>query len=97
MTKNVFLIQNSDHQKGISALFCETDDFGPNKHQYRHVALQQFVSSDGLVQTWFAHVDVTVLGEDREQGEEGLRVHVVVIVHMAKPPAEPQVNINNKV
>lgn len=57
---------------------------------YRCVALQQFVSSDWLVQARFAHVDVAVLGEGREQGEEGLWVHVVIIVHMTKPPEEPQ-------
>ena len=57
---------------------------------YRRVAFQQLVSVDGLVQTRLAHVDVAVLGEGREQGEEGLRVHVVIIIHMAKPPEEPQ-------
>ncbi len=57
---------------------------------YRRVALQQFVSSDWLVQTWLAHVNVTVLGEGWEQGEQGLRVHVIIIIHVTKPPEEPQ-------
>lgn len=57
---------------------------------YRCVSLQQFVSSDGLVEARFAHVDVSVLGEDREQREESLRVHVVIIVHVTKPPEEEQ-------
>lgn len=57
---------------------------------YRCIALQQFVSSDGFVQTRFAHVDVAVLGEGREQGQEGLWVNVVIIVHVTKPPEEPQ-------
>lgn len=57
---------------------------------YRCIALQQFMSSDGPVQARFAHVYVTVLGERREQGEEGLWVHIVIIVHMTKPPEDVQ-------
>ncbi len=61
-----------------------------NEMCYRCVALQQFVSSDWLVQTRFAHIDVTVLRESREQGEECLWVHVIIIVHVTKPPEESQ-------
>lgn len=61
---------------------------------YRCVSLQQFVSSDGLVQAGFAYVDVIVLGKRWEQGEERLRVHIVIIIHVTKPPEE--INKNNK-
>ena len=57
---------------------------------YRCISLQEFMSSDGLVQAGFAYVDVTILGKRREEGEEGLRVHVVIIVHVTKPPEEQQ-------
>lgn len=60
---------------------------------YRCIALQQFVSSYGLVQARFAHVDVSFLGEGREQGEEGVGVHVVIIVHVAKPPEEQKMRL----
>ena len=54
---------------------------------YRFVALHQLVGSDGLVQAGFAHVDVAVLGEAGQQRQQRLRVQVVVIVHVTKPPA----------
>lgn len=54
---------------------------------YRFVAVHQLVGSDGLVQAWFAHVDVAVLGETRQQRQQRLRVQVVVVVHVTKPPA----------
>lgn len=53
---------------------------------YRLVALHQLVGGDGSVQAGFAHVDVSVLGEAGQQGQQRLRVHVVVVVHVAKPP-----------
>ena len=56
--------------------------------RYRCIALQKLVSSNGPVQTRFAHIDVAFLGKSREQGEEGVRVHVIVIVHVTKPPDE---------
>lgn len=54
---------------------------------YRFVALHQLVAGDGFVQAGFAHVDVGVLGEAGQQPQQRLRVQVVVVVHVTKPPA----------
>lgn len=63
---------------------------------YRCVALQQFMSSDGLVQARLAHVDVTFLGEGWQQREESFWVDIVIIVHMTKPPEERSVKEKEK-
>lgn len=60
--------------------------------RYRGVSLQELVSSDWLVQTRLAHVDVAVLGEGREQREEALSNHIVVIVHVTEPPEDTKHN-----
>lgn len=56
--------------------------------RYRCISLQQLVSGDGFVQTGFAHVDVAFLGKGWEQSEQSLRVHVVIIIYMTKPPEQ---------
>lgn len=63
---------------------------------YRCVALQQFMSSDGLVQARLAHVDVTFLGEGWQQREQSFWVDIVIIVHMTKPPEERSVKEKEK-
>lgn len=58
----------------------------PEPNLSRPVVLQQLVGSDGVVQAGLAHVDVPLGREGCQQGQEGSRVHIVIIIYVAQPP-----------
>lgn len=58
----------------------------PEPHLPRLVSLQQLVCSDGSVQAGSAHINLCALGEGLEQSQQSSGVHVVIIVHVTKPP-----------